>query len=159
MLGPQHARLAPVSQGHRSPALPSWHVRWRSALFAPCGTTHSLALQRPSSLCRMFFCHAFRASKQTASCVARLLQIFLKALLVFAIGASLRGPTVGGLPGSGGHVFAGAVQFVLQTVLIFLGPFELVSRLCDCCILPLSCSDVTFFHGGLEGCVLLRQSV
>ena len=50
----------------------------------------------------------------------------------------LRGPTVGEFSGSGDQVFAGAIQFVLQTILVFLGSFELVSRLCDCCIQHIS---------------------
>ena len=44
-----------------------------------------------------------------------------------------RGPTVGELPGSVGEVLKRAIQFVQQTILILLGPFELVSRFCDYC--------------------------
>ena len=36
----------------------------------------------------------------------------------------LRGPTVGEFPGSGDQVFAGAIQFVLQTILVHSGPLR-----------------------------------
>ena len=106
-------------------------------------------------------CHAFLASTHVASWAAWRAQTFRNALLVFVVAAFLCGPTVGEFLGSVGHAFAGAILVVLETVLVLLGPFDLISRLCDYHKqgVSLLVHRHDLFHGGLEGSVHLRQNV
>ena len=72
----------------------------------------------------------------------------------------LCGPTIGESPASVGHVIAGAIQFVLQTVLVLFwarSSSSVTSEATACNESPSLKRHL--FHGGLGGTVFLRHSI
>ena len=136
-LGRNTHNLPSVCQKHRSPTLASWHVGWRSASFAPCGTAHSLALHKPSfSNCVLFatISELQGKSPRGSSFLVYFTEGTGQQLPLFVQPNNCR------TPWQQCPCFTRTIQFVLQTVLILLSPSHLVNRLCDCCTqhIPLS---------------------
>ena len=69
--------------------------------------------------------HALRTSAQIASCVAE----FPERTAQFGTCCFVGGTAVRELLRSRSQIFAGVLQFVLLTILVFLGPVELLSHL------------------------------
>ena len=139
----------------------------RCVLLVPCGRARFPVLLTPSFSDRMFFA--------TPSLLRRVLLhgllgecrplemrcLFWQLLQLLRLLLPLVRSNIWRIPWQPWPCLRRTIQFILHTVLVLLGPFELISRLCDYRRqrVSLLVHRHDLFHGGHEGSVLLRQSV